>query len=146
MGSDFQQFSVSAVPVTQQGCKSAQVSSLHHSALSRGWRSNPSPWRLPWKNLVVWHERINQWSNLWCPPLSYDLLEHYCQAAGPCWVSQLPSAENSSWHPSKHDSVALVTKVQLTGLWHIGLRVCALTKHKTHCFVFLPGILVTYSQ
>lgn len=136
MGSDSEQFTVPSSCDTGQGCKSAQVSSLCHSALSQGWRSNSSPWRLPWKNLVVWHKRINHRSNPWCPPLSYDQLEHYCPAAGLCWVSQLPSAENSSWHPSRHDSVALAAKVQLKGLWHVGLRVCALTKHRTYCLFF----------
>lgn len=92
-------------------------------------------------NLGVWHQRINQWSNLRCPPLSYDVLEHYRQVAGLCWVSQLPPAESSSCHPSRHDSVSPAAKGQLTGLWHRDLGVCTLTKHRAHGFAFLPGIL-----
>lgn len=90
---------------------------------------------------IVWHNRINQWSNLRCPPLSYDLLEHYRQVAGLCWVSQLPSAENSSWNASRDDSVAPAAKAQPTGLLCIDWRVCTLTEHWARCFVLLPGIL-----
>lgn len=126
-------------PWNTQRCKSAKVSFLNHSALSRGWRSNSSPWRLTRRKPCCMTQKNKSAIKPMVPSLelrSPEALLSGCWAAVLCWVNQPPSAENSSWHPSTHDSVAPAVKVQLTGLLCVDLRVCTLTKHRAHALFF----------